>query len=187
MRRILTAVLAVWFIALLEQPAQAYPTWSLERAALTATAKAQTWEGTGVTAFVPDVTGTYSLTSGLTLAGSFGRDFVGDLNSGSADAVFKVAGGYEQGWQAGISVGVIGYSGEGREALGIVEDTSMRYGLRGSWSAWRDGRGATRLYGIAQAHFDPNQNGEDGLWTFGAGLRFTLIGGRPDRAVYGPQ
>lgn len=184
MRRILAVS---FFATILAVPAQAYPTWDLHRAAISITAKAATFQDTGTTAFLPDITGTYSLTSALGIAGSFHRDFASDLNLGAGDLVFRVAGNGR--WQAGASVGVVGYSGEGAAGLGIVEDTSMRYGLRGSWVAWRDSQsGQARLYGIAQVHLDPNQRpGDDGeaqgLVSGVVGLRFTLVGGKPQMAL----
>lgn len=178
------SILAVWFVAtVLAVPAQAYPTWDLHRAAVSVTAKAATFQDTGTTAFLPDVTATYSLTSALGIAGSFHRDFANDTNLGAGDLVFRVAGNDR--WQAGASVGVVGYSGVGKAALGVVEDTSMRYGLRGSWVAWRDAQtNQARLYGIAQVHLDPNQRpGDDGeaqgLVSGVVGLRFVLVGGKP--------
>lgn len=182
------ALLAV-LSAIIAVPAHAYSILDFNRVALGVTAKAAHFQDVR-DAFLPDVTMTYSLTSALTLAGSFHRDFASDTNLGCGDAIFKVAG--DDAWQAGVSVGVVGYSGRGRMSLGVIEDTSMRYGLRGSWTAVRDAGGRGRLYGVVQAHFDPNQRPDTegkptGLLSFVAGLRLPLLGGRPDRIVQGPQ
>lgn len=167
-------------LLLFAAPAMSAPaTWSFARASLGvhATGAITNDAGTQTSAFLPGAYLSYSLTSGVSLAGVVDEDFARHLTIGSAGIRFLVMKS-ERG-QIGLGANLLGY-GDAR-ASGIKEPTSWSGSIHGSWAAARSS-GRTLLWGIASASYDPENDRKE----VRVGLRYQVVGGSPWREVVEP-
>lgn len=149
------------------------PTWSLHRASLGVHATGAVTNDSDVqsSAFYPGAYLSWSATSGLSLAATYDRDFARHLSIGQAGIRFLLLKS-DRG-QVGLGANLVGYGDEG--AAGLEEPTSWTASLHGSWSAAKAKNGATLLWGIASASYDPENDRRE----VRVGLRYQLIGGAP--------
>lgn len=171
---VVAALLALAALASGDRPAVAAPpTWDFARASLGvhATGAITNTEGTQTSAFYPGAYLSWSATSGLSLAGTYDRDFARHLSVAQAGIRFLVHKS-ERG-QVGFGANLVAYGDDG--SAGFKEPTSWNASLHGSWSTFRAKNGTTLMWGIASASYDPeNTRGEVRI-----GLRYQILGGRP--------
>jgi len=154
------------------------PTWSIQRLSAVVTAGVAQFdvsESPTVNAFLPGLGISYSLTSTMSLIGSYEREFPRKLSIGMVGARFHVLD-VGQG-DVGFGVNLVAYGDEGRKFLNLRKETSWDASLNGAWPASRYKNGAVCFWLVGSASYDPDNS----LKVYRAGLRWQAIGGAPGR------
>ena len=178
LKMLAVAVVFVGIAGTLSPVAAAPPSWSFDRASFGIDAKG-TWGHSGdapnASAFLPGAYLSYSVTSQLSAAATFERDFPTHLNIAQAGARFLVFKN-DRGQVAG-AVNLVSYSDDGSST--VLKPTSWNAAVNGSWAAVRAKNGQTTVFAIASASYDPDND----LSLIRVGLRWQVLGGHP---VYEP-
>lgn len=163
-------------------PAQAQvvevPAGSLQRLSvgLKADAVEYQWDSVDIPnsiGFMPGVVATWSLTSGMTLAGNVGHDFNTGLTQSRLGAR-ALALTIDDHVQMGVLVDRVWYSGS--PASNYLVQDSWQVGLQTAWSVWEaKGSGRTIMYATLAVTDDIN----NGAWQVVAGTTIALVGGKP--------